>query len=271
MKFKLSLSIFITLMFLSVSCHRWSPKPDSGPTTISGALDGKRIVIKPDALSEPYKSGDVDNTPQRIERPAGAWPQLPAGFAATLFAEGDFKRPRNIIEAPNGDLFLSDADADTVFLLRDANADGRIDNGSERFAFLTGLNQPFGMAIRGEHFYVANTDSVARYKYQLGQTAPEGAAEKIIDLPGKGYNQHWAQPHLQPRRRKDLRLGRFREQLPPGRAAPRCDQPIQRRRHGTSRLRLRVAQSSRTGLESGDWRTVDNGQRTRWNRRRPRA
>jgi glucose/arabinose dehydrogenase len=191
MKLKLSLLIFITLMFLSVSCHRWSPKPDSGPTTISGALDGKRIVIKPDALSEPYKNGDVDNTPQRIERPAGAWPQLPSGFAATLFAEGDFKRPRNIIEAPNGDLFLSDAEADSVFLLRDVNADERIDNGSERFTFLTGLNQPFGMAIRGGYFYVANTDSVARYKYQLGRTAPESAAEKIIDLPGKGYNQHW--------------------------------------------------------------------------------
>ncbi|MGH9837030.1 MAG: PQQ-dependent sugar dehydrogenase [Blastocatellia bacterium] len=190
MRVRLSLLILVTLMFLIGSCHRGS-KPSSAPTTISGALDGKRIVIKPDALSEPYKNGDIDNTPQKIARPAGAWPQLPSGFAATLFAEGDFKRPRNMIEATNGDLFLSDAEANSVFLLRDANGDGRVDNGPERFAFLTGLNQPFGMAIRGGYFYVANTDSVVRYKYQLGQTAPEGPAEKLIDLPGKGYNQHW--------------------------------------------------------------------------------
>ncbi len=56
MGLRLSLLILITWTFLMSSCHRGA-KPDSAPTTISGALDGKRIVIKPDALSEPYKSG----------------------------------------------------------------------------------------------------------------------------------------------------------------------------------------------------------------------
>ncbi|MCB1023414.1 MAG: sorbosone dehydrogenase family protein, partial [Acidobacteria bacterium] len=40
-------------------------------------------------------------------------------------------------------------------------------------------------------FYVANTDSVVRFKYKDGQTKADGEPEKLIELTRGGYNQHW--------------------------------------------------------------------------------
>ncbi len=42
-----------------------------------------------------------------------------------------------------------------------------------------------------DYLYVANTNSVVRFRYKPGQTKAEGPAEKICALPGQGYRQHW--------------------------------------------------------------------------------
>ncbi len=47
------------------------------------------------------------------------------------------------------------------------------------------------MAFHEGYFYVANTDSVVRFKYKDGQTKAEGEPEKLIELTEGGYNQHW--------------------------------------------------------------------------------
>ena len=152
---------------------------------------GQKVLITPGSLPKPGATQPARNMPANAPKPADAALALPAGFAASVFVEGDFKRVRWAITGPNGDVFVADSQANTVFVLRDSNKDGKIDNATERFVFATELNQPFGMALQGGYFYVGNTDSVVRYKYAAGQTKAEGAAEKIIDLPGKGYNQHW--------------------------------------------------------------------------------
>jgi glucose/arabinose dehydrogenase len=154
-------------------------------------IDSRRIVIKPESLPKPFATSSVNNNPKVSPAPAGAGLSVPAGFEVKVFAEGDFPNPRWIIEGPNGDLFLSDNRANNITLLRDANKDGVIDNKAERFEFATGLNQPFGMAIQDGYFYVANTNAVLRFKYQPGQMKLEGSGEKIVDLPGEGYRQHW--------------------------------------------------------------------------------
>jgi glucose/arabinose dehydrogenase len=154
-------------------------------------VDSKRIVIKPESLPKPYATSSADNNPKVTPAPAGAGLSVPAGFEVKVFAEGSFNNPRWIVEGPNGDLFLSDNRANSITLLRDANKDGAIDSTNERFEFATGLNQPFGMAIQNGYFYIANTNAVLRFKYQTGQTKLEGEGEKIIDLPGEGYRQHW--------------------------------------------------------------------------------
>ncbi|MGH9916496.1 MAG: PQQ-dependent sugar dehydrogenase, partial [Pyrinomonadaceae bacterium] len=54
-----------------------------------------------------------------------------------------------------------------------------------------GINKPFGMAFWQDYFYVANTNGIVRFKYKPGQTQAEGAPEKVAELPGKGYREHW--------------------------------------------------------------------------------
>ena len=152
---------------------------------------GQKVVITPESLPKPGATQSARNNPTVVAKPSNATLAAPQGFSIAPFVEGDYKQLRWVIEGANGDLFASDARMNTVFLFRDSNKDGKIDAASERFEFATGLNQPFGMAVNGGYFYVANTDSVVRYKYSTGQTKVEGAPEKIIDLPGRGYNQHW--------------------------------------------------------------------------------
>ncbi len=141
----------------------------------------------------------MQNQPRVVPQPEGAKLELPQGFDLSVFSEGDYREPRWIIEGPNGDLFLTDShrQANSIYLLRDANKDGKIDNATERFTFATGLNRPFGMAIHKEgaqtYFYVGNTDSVVRFKYQVGQTKLEGPPEKLIELPIGG---HWTRDVL---------------------------------------------------------------------------
>ena len=179
----------VTSMFLAVTAQD-APNPEKTGRSISQKV-GDRIVITPSSLPKPFETKAVANGPRSAPAPAGAALAVPAGFEVKVFAEGDFQNPRWMIEGANGDLFLADSRANNVVLLRDANKDGRIDNATERFVFATGLNQPFGLAIQAGWFYIANTSTVVRFKYEVGQTSLTGAGEKIIDLPGQGYRQHW--------------------------------------------------------------------------------
>jgi glucose/arabinose dehydrogenase len=78
--------------------------------------------------------------------------------------------------------------ANRITLLRDADGDGVADT---RSVFLQGLKSPFGMALIGSDFYVANTDAVVRYPYGDGATEITAAGNKIADLPGGPLNHHW--------------------------------------------------------------------------------
>ena len=90
--------------------------------------------------------------------------------------------------APNGDVFVTDSRANRIIVLRDRNKDGVAD---ERWVWSDKLDQPFGMAFHKDWFYVANTDSVVRFKYRTGQTQAEGEPERLVELTRGGYNQHW--------------------------------------------------------------------------------
>jgi glucose/arabinose dehydrogenase len=159
---------------------------------------GKRIVITPAGLPKPFETESVRKPPRIIPQPNGARLALPPGFNLSVFSEGGYNNPRWVKEGPNGDLFLADSQGNTIYLLRDANKDGRIDNTTERFTFAnTGLNRPFGMAIQkvgaATYFYVGNTDGAVRFKYAAGQTKLEGAPEKLIEVPTGG---HWTRDIL---------------------------------------------------------------------------
>ncbi len=163
-------------------------------------------------LPPPYATKSVKNYCEVIGWKANEMPTAPAGFKVTRFATG-FINPRNMYVASNGDIFVSEANteakgikkvgaaitgidksqnlgksANRITLLRDKNGDGVPDL---KAVFISGLNQPFGMLILGNWFYVANTDGLWRFAYKPGQTKIAGPGKMIVRLPAGGYNNHW--------------------------------------------------------------------------------
>jgi len=144
-------------------------------------------------LPQPYTTSSVDNGPEMISRPAGAWPQAPEGFKVEQYATG-LDNPRLVRAAPNGDLFIAESEPGRVKVMRGIGKAER----TELFAH--GLRQPFGIAFypsgaNPEFVYVANTDSVVRFPYATGDLKARGPAQTIVpDLPGGGRLRgggHW--------------------------------------------------------------------------------
>jgi len=51
-----------------------------------------------------------------------------------------------------------------------------------------GIQNPMGMAFRNGFFYIANTDSIVRYKYTPGDLEPQGEPQRVADLPPGGFH-----------------------------------------------------------------------------------
>ncbi len=62
--------------------------------------------------------------------------------------------------------------------------------------FIERLNSPFGMALIGNDFYVANTDAVVKFPKAEGETRILGAGTKVLVLPARQINHHWTKNHL---------------------------------------------------------------------------
>ena len=163
------------------------------------------------ALPAPGDNSKTARFPVVTGWPDGKAPSAPQGFTVTKYA-GDFVYPRWIYVLPNGDVLVSEARSpmrknlgedqqrarlaarfagdspNKITLLRDADGDG---SPEVRETFLENLEQPFGMLLRGDTFYVANTNGVVSFPYKTGQTHIAGAGKKILDLPADGYNNHW--------------------------------------------------------------------------------
>ncbi|MES2458333.1 MAG: sorbosone dehydrogenase family protein [Bacteroidota bacterium] len=192
--------------FMACSSNPRDKSSDRDTSTLDTAALGMNTLPMPDTNAAKTKFSKV------IGWPEGKTPLAPAGFTVTKFA-GNFKSPRNIYVAPNGDIFvvLSNSErslkekvvgaitgkakaevagesANTVVLLRDADKDGVPELKTN---FLGGLNQPYGVLIIGDAFYVANTDGLWKYPYKTGDTKITGKGTMILSLPAGGYNNHW--------------------------------------------------------------------------------
>jgi glucose/arabinose dehydrogenase len=169
------------------------------------------------SLDAPHKSllPTVNIAPARPWQ-QGQKPSSPAGFAVTAFSTG-LDHPRWVTTLPNGDVLVAESNApephdsnaglkgmvmkkvqkragaavpspDRIILLRDADGDGVAET---RTVFIDKLHSPFGMVLIGDQLYVANTDSIMRFKYQTGETQITTPGEKFIDLPAGPINHHW--------------------------------------------------------------------------------
>jgi glucose/arabinose dehydrogenase len=148
--------------------------------------------------------------------PEGAKPVAAAGTTVTAFATS-LDHPRWLYVLPNGDVLVAESNAppkpedykgikgwitklmmkragsgapsaNRITLLRDADGNGVPET---RSVFLEGLNSPFGMALVGSDFYVANSDAVMRFPYTVGATQIVGSGTKVVDLPAGPINRHW--------------------------------------------------------------------------------
>jgi glucose/arabinose dehydrogenase len=149
--------------------------------------------------------------------PNNATPKPAAGLRVHAFAKG-LKHPRWLLVLPNGDILVAEAasepegggwsprdiiqgwaqkrsgsvveNANRISLLRDADGDGVAEM---QTVLHEGLRQPFGMALIGDNLYVANTDSVMRYPFKVGDTRITDKGTKLLDLP---VGHHWTRALL---------------------------------------------------------------------------
>jgi glucose/arabinose dehydrogenase/cytochrome c2 len=132
-------------------------------------------------LPEPYATEAVSNQPQVVDKPEGAELQVPAGFDVEVFTS-ELQAPRSIVAAPNGDIFVVETLAGRVKVMS-PNADSSAPRQIEVFA--QGLLQPLGIAFypagdQPEWVYVAETNRVVRYPYQVGDTVANGVPEVVV-------------------------------------------------------------------------------------------
>ena len=137
-------------------------------------------------LPEPFATPSAGNGPKVVDRPANAWPKVPAGFKVQLYVE-ELNNPRLIRTAPNGDFFVAEMEAGDIKVFRGITAAGKP---AKVQTFATGLAGPFGINFYPpgpdpQWVYVGNTASVVRFPYQNGDLTARGPAEHIADLPGQ--------------------------------------------------------------------------------------
>src|SRR5262249_38412863 len=112
-------------------------------------------------LPKPFATKSAGNAPDEEKRPDGFLPTVPQGFHVNVYAE-DFKTPRWLITAPNGDLFVAESGAGRIEILRDPKHTG---GAQERETFASGLNYPFGTVFHDDYVYVGAMTQVVRFRY----------------------------------------------------------------------------------------------------------
>jgi glucose/arabinose dehydrogenase len=147
----------------------------------------------------------------------GEKPTVAPGLTIEPLAQG-LQHPRSITVLPNGDILVIESKgpgvqpirrpkdlvmgliqnwvtnsgqtgaSNRITLLRDSKGDGKPDT---RGVFLDHLSSPFGAALVGADFYVANTDSIMRYPYKAGDTQIAEPGAPLTALPGGPIDHHW--------------------------------------------------------------------------------
>ena len=94
------------------------------------------------------------------------------------FATG-FARPRFMVEGPGGEVLISDTVANgSVIALK---------NGARK-TLISGLDRPYGLALWHEYLFVAEPESLKRYKYD-SKAMTAGPGDEVVSMKGfsKGH------------------------------------------------------------------------------------
>jgi glucose/arabinose dehydrogenase len=146
----------------------------------------------------------------------GHKPIAAQGLKVNMFA-GGLDHPRWIETLPNGDVLIAEASqiasssknlfsyamqatmrraaalgvsANRITLLRDKNGDGVAET---QQVFMENLNQPFGMTLLGDTFYVGNTDGVMAFPYTPNADRITAPGKRLTTFKPGG---HWTRSLL---------------------------------------------------------------------------
>ena len=195
---RFSLPAFIACATVLSACGRDPDPPQYGPAP--QLPDVQRQLLPTMKIAKPAEWGDRQ-------------PTVPQGYTIAAVAT-NLNIPRQTLVLPNGDILIAEgrgggapkltpkdviaayikakgtssaASGNRLTLLRDSEGDGVYE---EKTTFAEELNAPYGLALVGEHLYVANQDELVRFDYQDGQRQASGPPVTITDLPS-ALNHHW--------------------------------------------------------------------------------
>lgn len=107
---------------------------------------------------------------------------FPKNFNMGIFAEG-LGAPRVLLFDARGRLLVSIPSQGKVISLFDTDGDGYAES---KDTILSGLQRPHGLAFYERWLYVAETDKIVRYEYDIESGKIESRGEKLLDLPSGG-------------------------------------------------------------------------------------
>ena len=175
-----------------------SPKSRPPVAAVPPAVSAPALAVPAPSRrhwAAPARGKSVIRVPHLVASPPADFLRAAPGYRVTLAADG-LTHPRTLAVAPNGDVFAVGSRTETpgkqpnrVVVYRETRGDGVL---RERHVWADNLYLPFGIAFAGGYLYVANTDSVVRWRYQNGDREATDAPEKVIaGIPERGMRQHW--------------------------------------------------------------------------------
>ena len=156
-------------------------------TAQAADLPSQHFEISPDSLPAPHATPAVDNTSKKIPRPADTLPQVPQGFAVSVFAT-HLTGARWMAVAPNGDVFLAESDGGKVVVLRPSRDGARA---AHVAMYASGFAQPHGLAFQNGALYVADTKSIWRLPYKDGALIAKGMRVRVASSTPGGKVGHF--------------------------------------------------------------------------------
>ena len=148
---------------------------------------GDHFNVLPADIAPPNSTLPNDIEASFVERPNGAVPAVPDGFAVSLFAS-NLKHPRSIAVAPDGDVFVVEEGPGSVVRLRDLKGGGRAD---QIQLFASGFRTPHGIALRDGQLYIGDLNAVWRASYLNRDSVPTAEFKRVTtaaDLRPDGWH-----------------------------------------------------------------------------------
>jgi len=147
------------------------------------------LEVKLADLPKPYATVSATKFSTTIPMPADAVLNVPKGFAVNVFTDG-LNTPRWLALTPDNNVLVSTPATNSIYLLKDTDGDGSVDETVQFAGPDNNITEASGMLFTDGYFYLANTDSIARYNYTVGQENITGTGEIIATFPGGG--NHWS-------------------------------------------------------------------------------